>query len=394
MNTLTHAELKRLAELEGPGIVSFYVSQHSPRTHEATGPTTLKNLRHEAETRLIEHGWRPVDARELLGPVDALIANERFWSTPHNGLALFRGPNLWEMREMHSSPTPFFWVGRHPYLKPLWAELAISTDHFVLAVNQHGAHLYRGDRYGLEPLPLSHMPAGIREMLGDVWHEHGGQAHTGHPGLPGKEALVFHGHGGAPDAHKAELITYLREVDRAVHAALGQSEVPVVFVGVESLFPLYRDIATISHLWPTAVHGNSEHWSLAELHTKTIAVLENRFAEVRQHDVARFENGRGGDRVSGDLEDIVQASAQGQVEAVFVAADVQIWGEYNARSGTVEVVDKPRGTAEDLLDRVATLTFINGGRVHVVPASEIPGGLVVVAVYRYPRPAVAKSNQV
>ncbi|MBL8827895.1 MAG: hypothetical protein JNM18_13040 [Planctomycetaceae bacterium] len=388
MNTLTQAELKQLARLESTGIVSLYVPQHLPRSPDAIGPTTLKNLRHMAEERLIEHGWRSVEARQLLQPVDALVANEHFWNEPHPGLAIFVGPNLWEVRSMHDSPPAMAWVGRHPYLKPLWAETTESSDYYVLAVHQHGAHLYRGDRYGLEPLPLSEMPVDIRETLGNPSHEHGGRSHTGNPHLTGKESLVFHGQGGAPDARKDEVIAYLRELDRAVHATLGHVDAPVVFVGVEALFPLYREVATIAHLWPTAVHGNAEHWSLAELHARTLAQLQTHLAANRERDVERFHSGCGNNRASANLEEIVAAAAEGQVDAVFVASDVAMWGEFHTADGTVELVDQPRAKAEDLLDRIATLTFLNGGRVHVVPAAEIPGGLVVAAVYRYPRPVV------
>ncbi len=38
MNTLNQAELKTLARLEGPGIVSFYVPRHQPRSADAIGP--------------------------------------------------------------------------------------------------------------------------------------------------------------------------------------------------------------------------------------------------------------------------------------------------------------------------------------------------------------------
>ncbi len=388
MNTLNQAELKTLARLEGPGIVSFYVPRHQPRSADAIGPTTLKNLRNSAEERLIAHGWRPVEARQLLHPVDALVVNEPFWNEPHAGLAIFVGPNLWEVRAMHSSPPSTVWVGRHPYLKPLWAETTESTDYYVLAVHAHSAHLYRGDRYGLEPMTLSEMPVGVREALGNPSHEHGGRSHTGNPHVTGKESLVFHGQGGAPDARKDEVIAYLRELDRAVHVTLAHTDAPVVFVGVEALFPLYREVATIAHLWPTAVHGNAEHWSLAELHTRTLALLETHLAANCELDLERFHNGCGHDRASANLEEIVAAAAEGQVEAVFVASNVAMWGEFHAMDGTVELVDEPHGKAEDLLDRVATLTFVNGGRVHVVPAAEIPGGLVVAAVYRYPRATV------
>lgn len=387
MNTLTHAELKRLAGLERRAVVSLYVPQHTPRSHEATGPTTLKNLRRDAETKLLEHGWRSPDVRELLRPIDELIANDKFWSDPYTGLALFVGPDLWELRVMHSSPAALVWVGRHPYLKPLWAEVADLGEHYVLTIHQHGAHLYRGDRFTLEPMPLGHLPEGVRETLGVEGHERGGQLHTGHPGLPGKQALVFHGQGGAADAHKEELIAYLRQVDHAVQATIGHTHAPVVFVGVEFLFPLFRDVSSLANLWPTPVHGSSEHWPLADLHRRTLTVLEPQLHATRQHDVERFERGRGGDRVSANVEEIVRAATDGQVEAVFVAADVQLWGEYNATTGTVSLAETPHATIEDLLDRIATITFINGGRVHVVPAAEIPGGLVAAALYRYPRPA-------
>lgn len=389
MTALTHDDLKRLATTEDRGCVSIYVPAHLPRTHEGRGPTALKNLRAEAERQLIARGFNPVGARELLGPIDDLVNDETFWRGPIEGLAVFVSSAGRRIVRLNHPVGASAWVGRHFHLKPLWSEAEAPADHFALVVNQHGATLYRGDCQKLEPVPGVRFPASLREAAGGSLPDKVGQAHSANPQLPGKQGAVFHGQGDQSDWHKPLLVEYLREVDRAAVAAIGRATAPLVFVGVDYLFPIYRELTSLGNLWPAPVYGNAQSWSGDELHRRVLDALGPHLAAPRQADVRQFDNGQGGDRVSASVEEIVHAAAIGQVEAAFVAGDVTLWGTYDAATGAVEFAPQPIGPCEDLLDRIAAHTFLYGGRVHVVPAAEIPGGLIAAAVYRYPRVAAA-----
>lgn len=387
MEPLTHADLTRLARYEARGCVSIYVPMHTPYTADRSGPITLKNGRDEAERQLVSRGWRSSEARDLLKPVDQLVGNEAFWREPTAGLAVFVGPDLWEVHRLHEPVRAFTAVGRHLYLKPLWAELPGLRTYHVLSVSQHGATLYRGNRGKLEAIPIGEVPHNLRDVLGDHVPEKVTQAHGGHSATHGKTDSVFHGQGDAGDFRKAELTSFLRDIDEAVMKVLGDDRGPLVFAGVEYLFPIYREVTANKNVWPAAVHGNTADWTNDELRRRALEVLQPWYDRPRREDIDRFENGRGGDRDSASVEETMHAAAIGQVDFAFVAVDECVWGVYDKQTGTTQLVDKPGGEAEDILDRIATLAFVNGGRVHVVPAAQIPDGLLVAAHYRYPRMA-------
>ena len=52
-------------------------------------PVRCKNLLRQAEERLLAGGLRPLQAQELLEPVQQLFADFDFWQHQNDGLALF-----------------------------------------------------------------------------------------------------------------------------------------------------------------------------------------------------------------------------------------------------------------------------------------------------------------
>lgn len=385
MPTLTRQDLLHLAKFHHGACVSMYVETHPTGEEGQQGPIELRNHLKRAEELLVEHGQRSVDARDLLAEAHTLADHERFWKDQTAGLAVFVAPGWFQTWKLPRRVNNFLWVGPRFHLKPLLPLVEFDERYYLLAVSQNQVKFYAGSATGLEPLDLSALPATLDDAARHEPLERSGQVHTGQPSLRGKQRGVFHGQTDVASHQKDELRIMFRDLDAALHPLLERQSAPLVFAGVEYLFPLYQAENTYSHLLDHPLPGNPEQRGLDELHRQASTLLQPLWSAPRTHDLQRFERVQGTHRVSANLDAIISAAIAGRVESVFVADDVAVWGQYDPaqRRATIQSpsVDS---RCEDLLDRIAVETFVHGGRVHVVPAQDIPGGPLVAALFRYP----------
>ena len=89
------------------------------------------------------------------------------------------------------------------------------------------------------------------------------------------------------------------------------------------------------------------------------------------------------ERASGDLEQVVIASADGRVDSLLVAVGVQKWGRFDMANRRVELHDDAAPGDEDLIDLAAILTLERSGSVFAVAPDYMPDHLPVAAVFRY-----------
>jgi hypothetical protein len=375
----------KLIESSKPPCVSIYMSTSVAPAELEQNRIRLRNLLSVAEKRLIAEGLRRPEADELLKPVRALLDEVRTTPEANQGLAIFRtAGNLacWKLpRAFRDSVT----VAKRCYVKPLLPVLASDGRYFVLAVSEKLVKLYSGHHEALEEVKVAGLPRDMRQALNYDQPEGLFQVRTGQPSLHSKEGAIFHGQGkGESDRAKEDLELYFREIDRAVSPYLRKhaDDAPLVFCGVEFLFPIYRHVNTYPHLAEEPIAGNPERIPEATLSERARAQLAQTWDRARQEDVHRVEELVATPRVTGDLERILPACFDGAVEALFVADDVELYGRYDPATRKVDLVgDESHGDA--LLDLAAQQALAHRARVYVVPAATLPCGLTASALLRF-----------
>ena len=65
-----------------------------------------------------------------------------------------------------------------------------------------------------------------------------------------------------------------------------------------------------------------------------------------------------------------------------MALDQIVWGCYDQTTGVLQLHEEQQPGDEDLLNTLALATIRNGGDVHVVPFSDVPGGGSCAAILR------------
>lgn len=386
METFTQAQLNQLIDASQGPAVSLFMPTHRTGRDVREDSIRLKNLLNAAEEQLIAQGVRAPEAREILQPGEALLRNEIFWQDQLDGLAIFAAPGRFDVFRVPMTLEEVVFVGRRFHVKPLLPLLQDNATFYVLACSQKEIRLFEGTRDSLTQLHPDELPHSLREALNtDVRVGAIQQRHSAGAGATGPNQGEFAGHGAAEmDLQKKDEI---REAFRRVSDALDEffslQEAPLVFAGVEYLFPIFRDTCQYRSLVPEPVAGNPEGWSERELHQKAWGVVQSHLKADQHRALERFQSGKGEHLSTSELHEILPAAHEGRIETLFIAADRDFWGTLGGQEGEFHRCERTQPEAEELLEHAAVETLRHGGRVFALRREEMPAHQLVAAVLRY-----------
>lgn len=379
MNTLTNEDLKGLIEEHADWCVSLYLPTHRSLPEARQDPIRLKNLLREAERTLETGGVGAAQLRELMQPARALLDDLVFWQHQDEGLAVFFSANAFRYYRLPISFKELVVVSEYFHIKPLLPLLSGDDRFLILALSKNEVKLIEATRYEANEIKLENMPAGLSEILSDYDFEGQLQLHSGAQG----GGAVFHGQGGGLDDVKSKLKEYFRRIDEGLRAQLKDKKAPLVLAGVESLFPIYREVNTYGNLLEEGIAGNPELLSAAELRQRGWEIIAPHFLKSREAEENRYCELAGTGRASNVLAEVTAAAHDGRIDVLFVPLGVQRWGSFNEEKRSVLVHDEAEAGDRDLLDICATNTILNRGSVYAVAPEAVPGGGGLAAVFRY-----------
>jgi Bacterial archaeo-eukaryotic release factor family 3 len=389
MKTFTRNDLSQLAEARGDHLISLYMPTFfGPDAQQ--NAIRYKNLIREAEDRLTRRGVRPADARKLLATASDLLDETTAWGEQGSSLAVFveaGGVRTWRLRAECDEVCT---VGEYFHVLPLVEWLSHAAPYYVLAVSQNEVKFFYGTRGGIEEVEVAGLPANREEALRLDDPEPSRQQHPAQRGTPGKQGLVFHGQGGAPDASKQEILAFFREIDRALSDTLRQRSEPLIFVGVDYLFPIYQEANRYPHLVSESVAGNPELWSPADIQERTWPLVEAMIEAQRESTLAAYGNAIPAGQAVERVEDVLLAAHAGAVDTLFIDPSAQVVGAFDMSGLTVSVGDAPNDDSEDLMNLAAVLVLRSSGTVEPLESGKVPGGRDMAAVLRYPFPSAEK----
>jgi hypothetical protein len=274
-------------------------------------------------------------------------------------------------------------VGRRYHLTPLLPLVGGDGSFYVLAVSQDEVRLLQCTGQRCAPLRLE-LPEGRQAIQQYVDGDREVQHHVaGAAGLAGSRQVAFHGHAGYKDQDKVRIFEYLRTIDDALHRQLRGARTPVIFAGVDYLFPIFREAARSINLVPEHLSGNfdSTRVSDEQLHREALAIVATRFAEHQRAALSRWTEAAGTGRVQVDPKRIVADARGGRIERLYLDTAGHAWGRIDGER--VEMADQQRPGDEDLLNFCAVETLQHGGDVYPLAAEQVPTGAAMAALYRY-----------
>ncbi|MGD8255015.1 MAG: hypothetical protein PVF48_11530 [Syntrophobacterales bacterium] len=380
VDLITKDDLKILMKEQNRLCVSIFMPTHRTAKETQQDRIRLKNLLTEAEKTLISVDPSQVN---LLKPAQNLFQESPFWWYQSDGLALFLSSGVFFYYRVPLNFSELVVVIDRFHLKPLLPLFSGDGRFHILAVSQNEVRVFQCTRHSISELHPASMPESAAEALRYDDPEKQLQFHTGTSAGRGKRPAMFHGQGVGTDDTKENTLRYFRQIDKGIRKFLHDEEVPLVFAGVDYLFPIYRKANNYPNLLSEGISGNPEMLGAKDLHERAWSIVEPYFQEARNEAAAQYIQFAGTGRTSCDLKSIVPAAYRGRVEIVFVALGSQRWGTFDQNNQTTELHDIAEPGDQDLLDFAAIQTLINGGSVYAVEQDKMPTDSSVAAFFRY-----------
>ncbi|HPJ67853.1 MAG TPA: hypothetical protein PLQ82_14800 [Desulfobacteraceae bacterium] len=365
MDILSANELRSLMQKQVGICISIYMPALGKGVEAQQNQILFKNLLRNAEEKLISNDLTSSEVTALLYPAQQLMADPAFWRKQYAGLALFISQEVFLHYRIPQTFEELVVVTDRFHIKPLIPLLKGSMEFFILAVSQKNVKLFKCFRYSIEQIKLEGIPEGLDDALNlDNFEKHL-QLHTG-----------------AEDT-KTKILRYLQQVDKGLHEFFRDRRGPLVFAGVDYLFPIFKEANTYSNLLEEAISGNPDTLDHNKLHELAWPIVHPFFNKDMDDAISKYKQNAGTGLVSSDVKEIVRAAYHKRVAVLFVPVGVQQWGSFYPDSDQVFLNNEPAAGQEDLLDFAAIQTFLNRGKVYALDPNDMPDREQIAAIFRY-----------
>jgi hypothetical protein len=176
---------------------------------------------------------------------------------------------------------------------------------------------------------------------------------------------------------------YFQQIDRALRREYRGHADPLVFAGVDYLFPIFRDAVSYRGLLDRPITGNPDQMTAQELHSEAWPMVEPVLAQPRRAAIASYHAQQGTGRTSTDLATILSAARDGRIQALFVRQSATLFGRFDEARRTVEVHDAPGAQDLDLIAQAARRAYGTGALIFAGEPPEIPEATPLAALFRY-----------
>ena len=359
---LTKQDFDRLLEYEGRLAASLYMPRHLGGRDARQDPARLRNLLKTAEAKLAENGVRPERSEALLAPGYSLVTNEVFWREQSHGLALFLGENGMSAFNLPFEPMEQAVAGERFHLFPLLICLNGDRPFLILTVSARKARLYWASRDRIVPEPVK-LPQGIEAVAERTEYE---ATRGSRPAAHFTGAMRTDNTGNPPeDNRKVELIEYLREVSRLVDNYARRERLPIVFVALPEVQGHFRALGHHPALLYAGVSENPDALDEARLHARALETIQPLLMEQERQALNRFNDMRGGNRVSVEVTEIANAARAGRVDTLLLSEECE------------QQVDLA------ILDTAVDWSLRNGADAHILQQALMPEKAPAAAIFRY-----------
>lgn len=382
MDFVLEDEIRELMQWRGENCVSLYMPTHRAGRETEQDPIRLDNLLRGAEKELTAGGTRSPEAREMLGPAHSLLKEGVLTRRLAEGLSIFISREFFRYFRLPIHFQERFLVGRQFYLRPLAPMLHCCKKFYVFALSRKSVRLLECTEFGVNEIDLRDVPPSMGEALG-IDEEATMLFRSVRQGNNGKGAPMVHGHGGGAETEKEYLWRWFQILKNSLHPYLREERSPLVFAGVEYLFPMFRIAEVYKNTIPEFVEGNPDELDPSELLKKSLPLVSPYFLREREKALERYMELSGGPLASNDIEEILPEARAGRIDTLFLNSGIQKWGKHDPVSDLVEVHPEQQKEDEDLLDLAFRNVYLNRGNVFGLDSEHMPGGSYAAAILRY-----------
>ena len=373
MPAIAREDLQQLVDAQSEHCLTLTMPCHEVGPEQTQNAIRFKNLLSQAETQASDLGEGHHRAlKATFDQFGRLIDDQEFWRHTKAGLAVFSDGEDTRMYQLPQSLAEHAGVGDHYFVTGVLPSVTEGGAFYILAASRKHTRLLLCSADGVVEVPAE-LPESLQSLEPDSTGKEFGMTSFNTRRADGGYGVPF----GHPEEDKEpELRQFFREIDEAVTAAVDSPDTPLVFAGVEELFPLFKEVSEHRAVAPEGIYGNPDETPNDQLRAKAEAIVAPHFNEALDERLERLHNSMHTDLASDDMALIGTAAKQGAVENLYVNRDKYI---DNPEGRTL----RPETRAElELLDAVVRQTLSSGGQVWPVPADKV-GGAPCAAALRY-----------
>lgn len=385
MPLFSKKELQTLTANQRPPCVSIFIPTHEMGAETQQDHIRLKNQLSKAEKMLAERGVSSADATDMLKPAADLIENQDFWQHQNNGLALFINPGQFRYYQVPVTFEEMTLVGDQFHMKPLLPLLTDDGQFYILAASQNKTKLYQATHTSVQEVNMGSTPSDLETALRFDDPEESIQGHSASrsSGKGGNGQTIFSGQGGGKDSENTDILRFFQEVADGVQNALAGQQAPLVFIGVDFLFPLYKQASNYPHLMDEAVAYQPDQLSPEEIRDRAYKLVEPQFQSDRKEASEKYGSLKNNNQATADLAMILDAAHNGQIDTLILAANTHKWGSFDEKSRQADFHSERTTESRDLLDLAASKALSTNAKVYIVDKNEVPEKADAAATLRY-----------
>lgn len=366
---VTADHLSTLIAARGVPCISIYMPTVRGGDQTRQNPIRFKNLCSQIEAELAR---RYPDSADLIESINALAEDElTLWAQRSDGLALFAARDLLLHFQLPLAFETSAVVGERFHVLPLLPALRLTSPFYTLVLDLNDVALYDATAYDWTRVDLGKAPTSLREHLRFTERERHLQQHSIGVG----SGTMFHGQGSAGDEsiHKQDVRDFFLAVDRAVCAQIGEARAPLILVGSGANRAVYEEITHCKKV-SGGIDLDPAARTDTAVHRRALRVVDALADQALEDAIARLRaRAHDADAAALGLERIVPAAHYGRVSALYAPPGLMARGQFDAASGQVTL---GADDGEDLLNRAAVDTLINGGEVYALEPGEQPAALL------------------
>ncbi len=376
-------DFESILNQEGNTCVSLYMPTLRASSEHEQNRTRYKNCIRSLEKQL-ETKESPF-LNDGMEKARALLENDDFWLHQSDGLAGFISNGDFRIYRLPVSFAELLVTTNRFHIKPLIPLIQNNRQFYLLAISQNRVRLFQCTNNLIEEIQNKDMPGSLDEALALEEDEKSVQFHTkASPVAPSTRSALFHGQGVVEDDHKDRILRFFQQVDETLNKSVPNRNVPLVFAGVDFLFPIYQQANSYSHLVEKSfVPGNIDEADEQKLLQNAWEVIEPYFRNDYEKSKERYQEMKSTEKVSDEVRNIVPAAAFKRVDTLFVALNQHVWGKYDPAEDRVDLHAEQHLHDDDLLDFSASHTIRNGGTVYAVEQEQLPSQTYAAAIYRF-----------
>jgi hypothetical protein len=385
MTMITKKKVVELSKIHSAFCVSIFIPTHRSGKDSISGKDALnlKNQLKDIKLKLDEQGMSKEDVEKFVKPVNDLLNDNKFWKHQSDGLAIFLSENLYEKYTVPVYFEEFNYLSNQFYLKPLMPLFNGEGLFYLLTLKMDEVKFYEGTRHSITEIVINDLiPSQLEESVGYDYEQKSLQFRS-QQGNKGEGQ--FHGHGDNESEVKNETLKYFREIDKGLMTILHEDQKPpLVVCCLDYHFPIYQQVNSYQNLFLPHISGNPADKDIMLLHEEAWELLQPYFNKTRREKLEQFSKFLGTEKASSDIDTILPAAFEGEIDTLFLENRADIFGVYNPTTQEIKIQDTHHIPNVSLMNLVAMQVLIKGGTVYLLEKEDMPDVFSKMdALFRY-----------